>query len=169
MKNFNIKLILTLSFAILFYSNLFGQNNTGYLTALKYIADDNHGKRILVSDTIIHLDFSNFWDRIDSLHAGKREALVRSLDSLDHARENQQFVLKEFKGVKFDGNGPTYVMFFSDFYEGMVIGEIMPQKNKKHPFMHNAQASFNEATQYLFIFDKKYKLKQVFKGRIAYD
>jgi hypothetical protein len=169
MRDFKLWLTLSLLFTALLCSDMSAQNTTAYRKALKYIVDDNHRKKISVSDTIISIGFSNFWDRIDSLYGGNTDTLFHTLDSLDHAKETQQFVLKEFSGVKFDGGGPVYDIFFSGLYKNMLIGEIMIQKSKKHPLNYNAQASFNEAVQYLFIFDEKHILKKVFKQKMAYD
>ncbi|MGZ3778902.1 MAG: hypothetical protein ACXVJB_12715 [Mucilaginibacter sp.] len=164
-----VRFTLLLFFTTILCSLASAQNSAAYQKALKYIVDDNRGKKMLVSDTIINIGFRDFWDRIDSLYGGNSDTLFHRLDSLDHARENQQFVLKEFNGVKFEGVEPVYDIFFSDFYHNMIIGEIMIQKSKNHPLNYNAQASFNEAMQYLFIFDKKHKLKMVLKQKMAYD
>jgi hypothetical protein len=147
----------------------FGQNAIAYRKALKYIANQNAGKNMVVSDTIIHLPFHNFTEQVCKLWDKNSNVVHDVLDSVDHAQGNQKFVLNEFKNLKFVGKGPTEIIYFSTFFSFMVIGEIIKQKNKKGVVSHDVNSGFNESTQYLFIFDKKYSLKRVFKIRLAYD
>jgi hypothetical protein len=56
---FNRKLFLVLLSTIV-YTVAFSQPAAAYLKALKYIKHQNAGKNMVVSDTIIHLPFSDF-------------------------------------------------------------------------------------------------------------
>jgi hypothetical protein len=147
----------------------FGQNAIAYQKALKYITNKNAGKNMVVSDTIYHLPFHNFTEEICNIWGKDNDFVSGRLDSVDRVQENKKFVLNEFKNLKFVGKEPTEIIYFSNFYSLMVIGEIIERKNKKRGVSHDAQTGFNESTQYLFIFDKKYSLKRVFKIRLAYD
>jgi len=146
----------------------FSQTTSAYLIALKYIVNKNAGKSIIVSDTIIHLPFHDFAAQICKLWNRDCNGVHDVLDSLDQAEENRKTVLNEFKNLKFNGREPTQIVYFSNFYSLMVIGEVIEQ-NKKHGLSHEVQTGFNQSTQYLFVFDKRYSLKKVFKIKLAYD
>jgi len=147
----------------------FGQNAVVYLKALKYITNKNAGKSIVVCDTIIYLPFHNFTEEICKVWGKTSDIVHDVLDSIDRNQGNRKVVLNEFKNLKFAGKEPTTIVYFSNFYSFMVIGETIEQKNKKYGLSHDAQTGFNESIQYLFLFDKKYSLKRVFKIRLAYD
>jgi len=168
MKNFKKSFLVTVMLAVI-HSPLFSQPASAYLKALKYITDQNEGKQMVVSDTIIHLPFHNFTAEICTMWEKNNRIVHDILDSIDNAQENQKFVLNEFRGLKLCGKGPKEIIYFSNFYSFMVIGEILVQQNKKRGLNHDAQTGFNESTQYLFIFDNKYSLKKVFKITMAYD
>ncbi|MGZ3776527.1 MAG: hypothetical protein ACXVI9_02740 [Mucilaginibacter sp.] len=161
-------LILIISF--ISQSVLFGQTETrGYQKALKYILNDNKGKNILISDTITHLSYFSFGEQIDTVWGTNSNITSHILDSVDHARENYKSVLVQFKGTRLGAITSAYIIFFSDFYSNMVIGEIMPLKSKRHIYSHHAQSLFNKADRYLFVFDKNYSLKKVFKTTAFYE
>jgi hypothetical protein len=168
MKNLKKTFFVVAIFTII-HPPLFGQNVTGYLKALKYITNENAGKRIIVCDTIIHLPFHNFTEQISELWHKNSSIVNHILDSIDHAQGQEKFILPEFKNLRFAGKKPTEIIYFSNFYSFMVIGEVIEQENGKRGLGHDVNTGFNESTQYLFIFDEKYSLKKVFKVRVAYD
>ncbi len=160
-------LFLVVAWAII-QTSAFSQTTSAYLAALKYIVSDNAGKNIIVSDTIIHLPFHDFAKQICKLWNKDCDSVRDFLYSLDQAEENQKTESNEFKNLKFKGKGPTEIVYFSNFYSFMVIGEII-ELNKKRGLSHDAQTGFNESTQYFFVFDQKYLLKKVFKFKYIYD
>jgi hypothetical protein len=87
-------------------------------------------------------------------------AVMNLLDSVDNAQEHQRFVLDEFRNLKIAGKEPVQIVYFSNFYSFMVIGEIMLLKDRWGRLSHGSQASFNQSTQYLFVFDEKNALKK---------
>jgi hypothetical protein len=168
MSDFKRKLFLALISTVV-YTAAFNQPAAAYLKALKYIKHQNTDKNMVVSDTIIHLPFSNFDREISKIWNKNTNAVMNLLDSVDNAQEHQTFVLDKFKNLKITGKEPTQIVYFSNFYSFMVIGEIMQLKDRWGRLSHRSQASFNQSTQYLFVFDEKYKLKKVFEIKIAYD
>lgn len=162
----NLKLCLTsLLFAI--SHSLFGQEASVYFKAFSYIQKHNREAHLVVSDTIIHLDFSNFNEQIAKLRNQSARKTVAILDSIDQARENKKFAMKELADLRVHKNGPVQIVYFSDLYDNMLIGEVLEQKSGSRS--HSSQASFTQVKEYLFIFDKKFVLKKIFTAQIAYD
>ena len=145
--------------------------DSGYTRALKYIESSNKGHHILVSDTIIRLDFTFFNEELDSLPNNRNHRkTIELLDSVDQSNDNCQKFMPILKGQKQRGLRKTKIIYFSPFYKNMVVGEILDrQTDGWSGLSHNEQASFSESTQYLFIFDEKYRIQKVFKIRVAYD
>jgi len=172
-----LKITCTTTFLFFMFTTLKAQlehNNlrdSGYVRALKYIESSNKGHHILVSDTVIRLDFTSFTEELDSLQSKQNHTTtIDLLDSVDQSNSRCQKFMPILKGQKQRGLGNTKIIYFSPFYKNMVVGEILDRKNDGWSGPgHREQAGFNESTQYLFIFDEKYRIQKVFKIRMAYD
>jgi hypothetical protein len=144
--------------------------NKAYLRALAYIFKQNKDKTILVSDTTVSLNFRTFSTRLDTFY--KRKGPTRTydiFDSIDLSNAKRKLFLAILKDRKRKRNGVPNIVYFSPFYNHMIIGEILESVDNKFGLNYNLQADFNSATDYLFVFDKKYKLKKVFETKIQYN
>jgi len=149
------------------YENLSAQNKTAYCKAFKYIKGQYQNKHIIVIDTLAHLDLSGFYQEI-SLKWGKTtDETIRILDSLDHSQIEFK---KKYRGVshlEIKGTEPTKLVYFSEFYDNMLMVEVMNRK-KNGSLNHNKQSTFNQSKQYLFLFNKK-RIKKVFVKDVQYN
>jgi len=145
--------------------------DSAYVIALKYIEGLNKGHRILVSDTIIRLNFVDFSEELDSISDNhNHNKTIDLLDSVDQSNNSCQKFMPILKGQKQRGLRKTKIIYFSPLYKNMVIGEILDGHDVGlYGISHREQAGFNESTQYLFIFDEKYRIQKVLRARIAYD
>jgi len=168
MKDFKRAIIL-IAPILLLYTPSFSQDSSEYIKALYYIIKQNPDKNIVVSDTIIHFPFTIFSKHISEIWGKNRDVVSDTLYKVDQEQEKLEFELNEFKNLQFPGSGPTQVIYFSNFYSSMVIGEILEKRISKHGLNHDAQTGFNESTQYLFLFDEKHAIKRVFKELYIYD
>jgi hypothetical protein len=151
-------------------NTLWGQNTLPYLRAFKYIKDHNRGEYIVVSDTITYLELSRFAQQIAKIENRENDnKLMLTLDSIDQTRKHHEFVLKDLKSLSVIGEGPVQIVYFSDLYKHMLIGEILEQVPGERNLGHRKQTSFNKAKQYLFVFDQKLAIKNVFEIMIQYD
>ena len=122
---------------------------------------------INVSDTIVHLELTNFWEELSEGKSKSKDAIFMKLDSIDNSRMFKNYALpqlKDFERVDSCKN----VLFFSKVYKNMVLAELIDNRGELSN-NHDVLTSFNKSDLYLFKFDSEKKIEKVYSKQIEYD
>lgn len=142
-------------------ASLYYKTGYDYIASLPVIKD--YG--LIVSDRIVHIDMSNFYEELGD--GGNEKTLLLKLDSLDSKRKNVNSILPELQGLPSDTSS-KYTLFFSEIIDNILLAEVIENNGLKNA-SHERLTAFNKSMVYLIIFDKKNQIKKVFKKEIQYD
>ncbi len=125
------------------------------------------GRSVYVSDTIVYIDVTTFWENLISENQ-ERNKFVFKLDSIDNVRRFKPFhsdlIRKQIKSNETSG----FTLYFSKVYDNCLIVELIAnQGNAK--FGYNKITAFNKSTQFLFKFDDKNQIISVYSENMEYD
>lgn len=147
------------------------QDSTMYIAAYNYVVNDSlcQEKNIVVSDSIIDLD--RFWFSKDlSEFSIEREKLdqYRFRKSYAWFKPFYSPCISSIFNVK--NLNSKLVLFFSVIEDNMLRADLLPHNKKWTNKFNYDEMSFQNVGQiYLFIFNKKGRIKKVFCHEIIYD
>lgn len=142
-----------------------------YQTAYNYVMNLNEnegsGKGICVSDTLVYIDMTTFWEYLIS-EKQEQKKFVITLDSIDNARRFKHFQSDLIK-KNFNSNKTSrYSLFFSKVYDNLLIAELIDNKGNAN-FGYNRITAFNKSKQFLFKFDGNDKIVSVYTTNMEYN
>lgn len=138
-----------------------------YNIAFNYIKDlpGLESECLYVSDTIIHLDLTNFWEDL-SKGAKNKRALLFKLDSIDNSRKVDNYSLPSLRNLNTQSDC-NYTIFFSEVYKNILLAEVLNNKSNLKA-SHYQLTAFNKSKIYLLKFNEK-KIVKVYSKELQYD
>lgn len=130
-----------------------------YLKKLPEIRNDG----LKVSDSIVHIDISNFYEELSKDNS---EVMLFKLDSLDRKRNTEKYILSDLHKLPSDSSS-DYTLFFSEIIENKLLAEIVKDKGLKNA-SYKQLTAFSKSKIFLFVFDEK-KISEVYSKEIQYD
>lgn len=142
------------------------QKNVYYKSAYSYLVDLPEFKKngLTVSDTIVHLNLSIFFEELSK---GDTKAMFLKLDSLDKSNSFNNYIIPELNSLPSDTSS-KYTLFFSKIIDNFLEAEIV-QSNGQKGAGHERMTAFNKSRVFLFIFDKQKQISKVFYKEVQYD
>ncbi|ALL07618.1 hypothetical protein AQ505_20265 [Pedobacter sp. PACM 27299] len=123
-----------------------------------------------IADSTVNIDLSPFYVELSLEFHKSKDATLFELDSLNHTTSAEFMIetsdLKQQQNKEL--NRPTSIIFFSKMHDYILAAEILDNISNPKETYKNA-TSFNNGTRYLFIFDKRGKIKNVYKKGIQYN
>ena len=148
------------------------QNSTKFLVTYNYIINDsvNKGKSLIISNSLVDLNISVFYEELKQKGEDKRSVMIRLLYKI---YQNVDFCSKltflNDKSVQYSKN----ILFFSPIINDSILcAELFEYKrnlNKNNKTEYRHVAAFNTSYIYLFMFDKVGKIKSMFRKEMIYD
>ena len=139
-----------------------------YNTAFNYIKNlsELESKCLSVSDTIVHLDLTNFWEEL-SEEMENKEALLFKLDSIDNSRKLNDYFMSSLRNLNAQSDC-NYTLFFSEVYENILLAEALDNKGNLSA-NHYQLTAFNNSKIFLFKFNEKKEIVRVYSKKLQYD
>jgi len=122
---------------------------------------------ILVADTIIQLDLSNFMKEISADKGLNERSLLFRLDSIDNNRDVKNHHLPSSLSFH-DTKNCGLTLFFSEIYKNTLLAEIIENRGEINA-NHNHLTAFNTSKIYLFEFDGEMNIVKVYSKKLQYD
>ena len=118
-----------------------------------------------VSDTIVFIELSNFYQE---LSGGDHIKTLFMLDSLDKVRYFENYIFPELHNLPANQLS-RHILFFSELIDNLLLLEILENNNSSNA-TYEQLSTFNQSTLYLFVFDKnKRNIRNVYSKNIQYD
>lgn len=153
---------------VLIFNSCMGQKsiNTYYETAYKYLYNlpDLKGNTMYLSDTIVHINLSIFFEELSE---GNAKTVFLKLDSLDKARHTKNNFLPKLQNLTSDSTS-KYTLFFSEIIDSVLLAEVVENKGLKNGNYEQLTA-FNKSLIFLFLFDNKKQINKVYRKEMQYD
>lgn len=153
-------------------------NNTRDTSILYYKAISEYIKElpavksscVSVSDTIVHLELTNFWEELSKDTSKSNDVLFMELDSIDNSRFFENYAMPQLQSFnqKASGDSCEYTLFFSKVYNNMVMAELINNRGNMSN-NHHLLTSFNKSRIFLFRFDLEKKINKVYSKELEYD
>ena len=139
-----------------------------YSIAFNYIKGlpELESKCLYVSDTIVHLDLTNFWEEL-SKETENKEALLFKLDSIDNSRKLDDYYMSSLRNLN-EQSDCNYTLFFSEVYENILLAEVLDNKGNLNA-NHYQLTAFNNSKIFLFKFNEKKEIVKVYSKELQYD
>jgi hypothetical protein len=143
-----------------------------YFKAYNYIMKDaeyiDDKCKVVVSDTLIYIERVTFFKELSVYYGTKEREMFMILDNKD----KEKYFSPSFLGLSrafFVPDKPKYKMFFSKRIDDILVVEVLPLGNNDQNKDVNQLRSFNTSVLYLFLFDDKNKIIQVYSKEMAYS
>lgn len=150
---------------------LLKKNKKKYISAYKYLLNldtlNSIKNNLIISDTIVYLEISNFHDVFYVVPQNKKENIFL-LDSLDNIRKHNAYHSNLSFLKKKPNRRYKYILFFSREQDNYLIAELVKisrQKNKS--YLRNT--IFGSSLLFLFVFDDNNDIKEFYQKVLQYN
>jgi len=150
----------------LIVNNSAAQQRQIYLQSYNYIKTHNGSCSIFVVDTIVNIDiapFSGLLSKEWMKNSSHTMEIIDSLDNIKISHKKYQF-LNRFN----TNNKSTKIIYFSNFRGGLLVADVFDEKLISNLNYHK-QTQYNQSERYLFIFNKRNKIRKVFRLKMQYN
>ena len=176
MLNFNVMRWISIIWLSLVFISCKAQliNETDcdkYLKAYNYILNADTLKKInkpiSISDSIVYLELSTFYDEIQS-NASNKLKILDSLNAVDTQYYFDNFYSNKVTKWNSKNKDSSLVLFFSKPNGDYLAAELFDRIHTKNISYRQAQA-FNSSIVFLFQYDNSNNIINVWRKYIAYD
>jgi len=150
-----------------------GSADSRYTLAYNYILDRHRNSlqnRIVVADSIAYIEIAPFFEELSIAWRKPKQVVLHVLDSLDNANHFKPTYSKYLSHLKdYSSSDANAVLYFSE-NKGNIVAEVLSsEKSGLVKASYDQRLMFNIGVRYLFVFDKKGQILQVYNKTIQYN